>query len=115
MNTQQFYKGYCDRLENKLRHKIGQIQRTERLLATLPDRVEATPGVPPLTDSWRAVHGARVHDPTFHVHDSTYSPTPVACDFVFASGAVVPRLRRVEVDLATKASDHQPVLVELDD
>lgn len=75
----------------------------------------AAPGVPPLVDSWRQVHGAREHDPTFHVHDSTYSPTPVACDFVFASGAVVPRLRRVEVDLATKASDHQPVLVELDD
>jgi transposase len=37
MNTQQFYKGYCDRLENKLRHKISQIQRTERLLATLPE------------------------------------------------------------------------------
>ncbi len=28
--------GYRDRLENKLRHKIGQIQRTERLLETLP-------------------------------------------------------------------------------
>lgn len=36
MNTEQFYKGYRDRLENKLRHKIGQIQRTERLLESLP-------------------------------------------------------------------------------
>ncbi|MDI6694218.1 MAG: response regulator [Anaerolineales bacterium] len=37
MDDQQFYRGYRDRLENKLRHKIGQIQRTERLLETLPD------------------------------------------------------------------------------
>jgi CheY-like chemotaxis protein len=36
LDTQQFYKGYRDRLENKLRHKVGQIQRTERLLETLP-------------------------------------------------------------------------------
>jgi CheY-like chemotaxis protein len=32
----EFYKGYRDRLENKLRHKNIQIQRTERLLETLP-------------------------------------------------------------------------------
>jgi DNA-binding response OmpR family regulator len=37
LEEQQFYKGYRDRLENKLRHKVGQIQRTERLLETLPD------------------------------------------------------------------------------
>ena len=29
------------------------------------------------------------------------------------SGGIAPRLRQVEVNLATKASDHQPVLVEL--
>lgn len=37
LNEEQFYKGYRDRLENKLRHKVGQIQRTERLLETLPE------------------------------------------------------------------------------
>jgi CheY-like chemotaxis protein len=37
MDDQQFYRGYRDRLESKLRHKIGQIQRTERLLETLPE------------------------------------------------------------------------------
>ena len=36
LDDQQFNRGYRDRLENKLRHKIGQIQRTERLLETLP-------------------------------------------------------------------------------
>jgi endonuclease/exonuclease/phosphatase family metal-dependent hydrolase len=28
---------------------------------------------------------------------------------------LAPRVRKVEVDLQTKASDHQPVLVELSD
>jgi CheY-like chemotaxis protein len=37
MDQEMFYKGYRDRLETKLRHKIGQIQRTERLLETLPE------------------------------------------------------------------------------
>jgi CheY-like chemotaxis protein len=37
LDDEQFYRGYRDRLENKLRHKIGQIQRTERLLETLPE------------------------------------------------------------------------------
>lgn len=41
MNIRQFYKGYSERLENKLRHKINQIQRTERLLATLPEEQKA--------------------------------------------------------------------------
>jgi CheY-like chemotaxis protein len=37
MEDQEFYQGYRERLEYKLRHKLGQIQRTERLLQTLPE------------------------------------------------------------------------------
>ncbi len=33
----EFYKGYRERLETKLRHKNTQIARTERLLVTLPE------------------------------------------------------------------------------
>jgi CheY-like chemotaxis protein len=35
MSDQEFYQGYRGRLEAKLRHKITQITRTERLLQTL--------------------------------------------------------------------------------
>lgn len=42
MGEAEFYRGYSERLENKLRHKIGQIQRTERLLATLPEEQRPT-------------------------------------------------------------------------
>jgi CheY-like chemotaxis protein len=36
LSESEFYKGYRERLETKLRHKNTQITRTERLLNTLP-------------------------------------------------------------------------------
>jgi endonuclease/exonuclease/phosphatase family metal-dependent hydrolase len=63
-------------------------------------------------DAWPLAHGSESHAPTFRVFDRTYGPDPMACDFVFVSGGLAPRVRRVEVDLQTRASDHQPVLVE---
>jgi CheY-like chemotaxis protein len=37
LNEAEFFDGYRERLEQKLRHKITQISRTERLLLTLPE------------------------------------------------------------------------------
>ncbi|RZL90143.1 MAG: endonuclease [Variovorax sp.] len=68
-----------------------------------------------LKDAWPLAHGERPHDPTFRLFDRTYGPDPIACDFVFVSDALAPRVRRVEVDLDTRASDHQPVLIDLGD
>ncbi len=36
IDERSFYSGYRDRLESKLRHKVTQISRIERLLQTLP-------------------------------------------------------------------------------
>ena len=47
--------------------------------------------------------------------DKTYGKEPAAFDFVFVSDTLAPRVRRMEVDLQTRASDHQPVLIELGD
>jgi len=66
-----------------------------------------------LKDAWPRVHGQTPHAPTFRLFDRTYGPFPVACDFFFVSEDLAPRVRRIEVDLATRASDHQPVLLEL--
>jgi endonuclease/exonuclease/phosphatase family metal-dependent hydrolase len=71
------------------------------------------PGTTRLTDAWRAVHGQAPHDPTFRLFDRRYGPEPIACDFVFVSDDLLPRVKRVEVNLRTRASDHQPVLIEL--
>ncbi|PWH12694.1 MAG: hypothetical protein DDG59_15505 [Anaerolineae bacterium] len=37
LDDQEFYRGYRERLENKLQHKLAQISRTEKLLRTLPE------------------------------------------------------------------------------
>lgn len=37
LDTWDFYQGYRERLEHKLRHKNTQIARTERLIPTLPE------------------------------------------------------------------------------
>ncbi|MDM0034047.1 endonuclease/exonuclease/phosphatase family protein [Variovorax sp. J22P271] len=68
-----------------------------------------------LQDAWPLAHPERPHDATFRLFDRTYGPDPVACDFVFVSDSLAPRVRKVEVDLQTQASDHQPVMIELGD
>jgi endonuclease/exonuclease/phosphatase family metal-dependent hydrolase len=63
-------------------------------------------------DAWSLVHGGAPHAPTFRLFDRTYGPDPLAYDFVFVSARLASGVRRVEVDLQTRASDHQPVLIE---
>ena len=72
-------------------------------------------GLPRYRDAWPIVHGHQPHTPTFCVHQHKYSKTPYCCDFVFVSEPLAERLRLLRVDSATQASDHQPVLVEVDD
>ena len=65
------------------------------------------------TDAWRTAHGEAPHDPTFRLFDRRYGPDPICCDFVFVSDDLKPRVRQTAVNLQTRASDHQPVLLEL--
>jgi endonuclease/exonuclease/phosphatase family metal-dependent hydrolase len=80
----------------------------DRMLAPFDD------GTPRLHDAWNAVHPNDVQPPSFCVHQP-YAPgmKPYACDFVFVNDPLREHLRDVQVDLATLASDHQPVLVTL--
>jgi endonuclease/exonuclease/phosphatase family metal-dependent hydrolase len=72
-------------------------------------------GLPRYRDAWPLVRGREPHAPTFCVHAHKYSKTPYCCDFAFVTEPLAPRVRRVEVDGATRASDHQPVVIEIDD
>jgi len=65
-----------------------------------------------LGDAWPLVRGREPHAPTFRVFDTTYGDSPVTYDFVFVSAGLAPHVRRIEVDVRTRASDHQPVMVE---
>jgi endonuclease/exonuclease/phosphatase family metal-dependent hydrolase len=66
-----------------------------------------------LHDSWRLLNGHVAHAPTFRLFDRTYGPDPIACDFVFVSDGLKHRVKKLAIDSRTKASDHQPVMVEL--
>ena len=74
----------------------------------------AKSGAQRLHDAWPLVHGSAPRTPTFHLFERGHGREPVSGDFVFVSDAIAPRVRRVQVDCATQASDHQPVLLELD-
>lgn len=67
----------------------------------------------PFLDSWTIASPNQAHPPTFRLYDDTYGPESVSCDFFFVSESLAGRVGRVEVDTLTKASDHQPVLLEL--
>lgn len=72
-------------------------------------------GAPAYRDAWLEAHGRKPHMPTFCVHSNAYSKEPYCCDFVFVSADLAARVRSLEVESATRASDHQPMLLELDD
>ncbi len=63
------------------------------------------------SDGWSVAHPGRPHPPTFCLFDDTYEKVPYCCDFVFVTPDLAPRVSSVAVDLETKASDHQPVIV----
>lgn len=78
-----------------------------------PAQAGGTPQTRRLRDAWPLVHGDLPQAPTFHLFDRRYGPVPVACDFVFVSDALAPRVQHMAVDLQTQASDHQPVCITL--
>jgi len=70
-------------------------------------------GAPKLIDAWQVLNPGKPHPHTFRVHERSEDQSPYCCDFVFVSEDLVPRLRSIWIDGANRASDHQPVLVEL--
>ena len=85
---------------------------TDRLHARMTGGFD-DPVVPELEDAWQRVHGTLERPPTLGVYDHEQWPEAFACDFIWTSRDLGPRLRAVEIDGGTAASDHQPVRVEL--
>jgi len=73
-------------------------------------------GSPAYRDAWPIRHGAAPHAPTLGLYDKVQWPgEPYACDFIFVTEDLAPRVEEVVVEGATQASDHQPVLLKLAD
>jgi endonuclease/exonuclease/phosphatase family metal-dependent hydrolase len=72
-------------------------------------------GAPAYVDAWPLLHPDGPRAPTAGVHDKAQWDNRELCyDFIFVSEDLRTRVRRIEVDLNTAASDHQPVLHEID-
>jgi endonuclease/exonuclease/phosphatase family metal-dependent hydrolase len=67
-------------------------------------------------DAWMICHPDQPHPPSCGIYDHVQWPNGADCrDFVFVTEDLVDRVGRIEIDQATAASDHQPVLVEIAD
>lgn len=70
-------------------------------------------GTPAFRDAWQVAHPGRPHEPTVGLYDTVQWPRKFACDFVFVSADLAPRVKSVVVDATSDASDHQAVTLTL--
>ncbi|MDS0792987.1 endonuclease/exonuclease/phosphatase family protein [Burkholderia pseudomultivorans] len=76
--------------------------------------LEPIDDAPAFVDAWIARHPGRTPPPTAGVYDTAqWSDGPLACDFLFVTETLLPRVARCEIDGDVRASDHQPVVLEL--
>lgn len=69
---------------------------------------------PPLVDAWRSARPGEPHPPTTGLFDRKQWPMGGHCrDYFAVTADVARRIAAIEADLATDASDHQPVKLEL--
>jgi endonuclease/exonuclease/phosphatase family metal-dependent hydrolase len=78
-----------------------------RMLAAFDD---ATPA---FRDAWHVVHPGQPHAHTVGLYDTVQWPRQFACDFVFVSADLVPRVKAFDVDAGSDASDHQALILTL--
>ena len=65
-------------------------------------------------DAWHVAHPGVPHAPTVGVHEAEWPDRPYCCDYFWVSEDLLGSVRRVEVNAETDASDHQPVVLELE-
>lgn len=73
-----------------------------------------TAAAAPWLDAWPLVHGRQPHAPTVGLHGADWPERAYCCDYFWVSGSLAGRLKELKVDAVTAASDHQPVVLEID-
>ena len=93
--------------------ELRRLQREAADHARHPAPAENATG-PGFVDAWTFLHPGRTPPPTAGVYDKAqWSSGAIPCDFVFVTADLCDRLVRCEIDGATQASDHQPIVLEL--
>lgn len=72
-------------------------------------------GVPRWRDAWRVISPDSPHASSVGLHGAEWPDRAYCCDFFFVTEDLAPRVRELRVLSETAASDHQPVVLELDD
>jgi endonuclease/exonuclease/phosphatase family metal-dependent hydrolase len=70
-------------------------------------------GALPLVDAWGVLHGDMARAPTAGLHGFPWPERPECYDYFFVTDDLAPRLKALEIQSETAASDHQPVVLEL--
>lgn len=70
--------------------------------------------VPDWADAWATLHPHEAHAPSVGLHGAEWPDRRYCCDFFFVTGDLVDRLRAVRVEADSAASDHQPVVLDID-
>jgi endonuclease/exonuclease/phosphatase family metal-dependent hydrolase len=68
----------------------------------------------PLVDAWQASHDGQTRPPTVGLHGYKWPDHADCLDYFFVTNDLAPRIRSVEVQSETAASDHQPIVLDLD-
>ncbi|TVT50157.1 MAG: endonuclease [Denitromonas halophila] len=68
----------------------------------------------PWCDAWRLRHGDTPHPPSVGLHGADWPDQPYCCDYMFVSRPLAAAVSDVFYDAVTDASDHQPVVIDLD-
>jgi endonuclease/exonuclease/phosphatase family metal-dependent hydrolase len=71
--------------------------------------------VPAWCDAWQILSPGVPHAPSVGLHGADWPDRAYCCDFFFVTEDLAPRVRALQVGSETAASDHQPVVLELDD
>jgi endonuclease/exonuclease/phosphatase family metal-dependent hydrolase len=72
-----------------------------------------TPALP-LVDAWQAARDGQTRAPTVGLHGYKWPEQAACLDYFFVTDDLAPRVRAVEVQSETAASDHQPIVLDLD-
>ena len=66
-----------------------------------------------LLDAWRVANGDLARAPTAGLHGYPWPDRPGCYDYFFVTDDIAPRIKAMDVQSETAASDHQPIILEL--
>jgi endonuclease/exonuclease/phosphatase family metal-dependent hydrolase len=76
--------------------------------------LEPVANAPAFADAWACAHPGEPRAATVGLYDHEQWPDgPFACDFIFVTEDLKPRIVACDVESASRASDHQPMHLEL--